>query len=752
MYIGSSRSTTAANVVFFLSLVTDCTTQGVSVGTLQNTESNIIPNLLIGTSAGGIGTGVIPNLLTGPSAASTGQPGGPGGFYPTTSNGQPAPSVSPASIVPSSQVGTQSPVPSVSQTSPTIVAPVTTTFIAPSATTSVFAVSSQVAGLVPVINSWKINPISLKSDTLNKIKPVRDHVESLISSLGGHSSSPCGEKKKRSLLNKLNVLNTLSCIDDGLGKITDHINGGEVDDIDDSLNDLTSENTDLTDPDDDDDSSSDSESQSSTDTSSPLSSTDPPSSSASSCATSATALQVTVQCMPTSMSAGGSFIPTSTCSPVTTLTTTGCSVIGFTTTTATGTSTSLAQIPCASDTCGDACPMNKSPLSGDGMGIVSPTSNCASISTVTTSSLPTAGYGVFTTAIIATPTPESSITGPSERNIILGSRGDGKTLVDHSLARRVLPTVTPPYAPYIQWLSRFVNWIGQDAPSTGYWYNFPAQGHLVQGVNGIYGCTSVIIVSEKGVYLSHIWEGGVFNVAGTEYVPTDDNTFITQGFNALRDGTANAQSITALIGSDQNPGPLNTIYSPKVFVLTPYTTFFDRTMFGITTTLRYEQRAQWLAQQISQLLPGSENGGTLGYTRTNPQESTQPAGTAGRAIFEVDPFQYILVSSLDNPEAPGLQIGAWRLWVEDQLILYQTFWRPNTTPPGGIQGRDFNVCGSSTLSGTNTRTGTSILVDTSTLSGTSTFPGARINALVWDKLLICGCPQLQSPHPQYPRP
>lgn len=220
-------------------------------------------------------------------------------------------------------------------------------------------------------------------------------------------------------------------------------------------------------------------------------------------------------------------------------------------------------------------------------------------------------------------------------------------------------------------------WFGHLESTSGQWFDYPLFGHSAVGVKGIYGCTVVIIVSEKGAYISHIWENPVF--VDQDFNPTDDNLFMTNTFNSLRDGTTYAQSVTALIGTDQNPGVLNALYAPKIFVLTPFTTHWDWQKFGISTPLRYQSRAEDLAQKLADILPGSGgNAITVGYKRTSWQASSQEPGIAGRAILEVDPFQMWLTTPWDLSSA-GLQVGRWRLWVEDQLITYQDFWLPQTT-------------------------------------------------------------------------
>ncbi len=629
-----------------------------------------------------------------------------------------APSITTATIVQSGKTETVPVIGGGSYSSPITLPPITTTLASAQATSSVSSVSSELAGLIPIISSWKAKPTLLKSDTLNKIKPVKSDVEDLISNLGGGSSSSgCGSKGKRGLLGTIgNIINRLSCIDEDLGSITDNINADDVVAIDNFLVDLTSENNDLT----NDDNKSNSKSNSDTSTNTEKSS----SSSSSSCTSSNTALQVTVQCVPTSFSTSGSTTLTTTCSPLTTVTASGCSVTGLTTTISASTSASKTQTACASGTCGDACPMNGGPLSGAKMGIVASTEDCASISTRITSALPTASYGVAETTAIASPTSESIVVAPSKRSFLSDLVSRDKTLVDRSIVERALPDVTPNYANYVRNLNSV--WISQVGAVSGQFFDYLAFGHSAAGVNGLYGCTSVLISSEKGVYISHIWEDPVF-ITG-DSVPTDDNTFTTKGFNALRDGTATAQSISALVGTDQAPGPLNAIYSPEVFVITPRTDELDRNQYGITTALRYETRAQQLAQKIAQIVPGSGGTGyTLGYTRTSAQLSTEYPGTAGRAILEVDPFQYWVTTPNAPADSPGVHVGRWRLWVEGQLITYNDFWHPDTTPPGGIQRRDVgyeNPCAKSSNHSVFTSSSASSTSSSSSASSTSSSSSA----------------------------
>ncbi|GAB7354242.1 hypothetical protein MBLNU459_g4779t1 [Dothideomycetes sp. NU459] len=231
--------------------------------------------------------------------------------------------------------------------------------------------------------------------------------------------------------------------------------------------------------------------------------------------------------------------------------------------------------------------MNGGPLSGASMGIQATTEDCAFISKTTTSVLPTASYGIVGTIGIASPTSQSSLG-------LTAVKRDKNNRSRFLKQKRALDELTPPYTEYVKSLRPV--WVSQQGDTSGQWFNYPLYGHASAGVNGIYGCTAVMITSEKGVYISHIWEVPVF--IDENYIPTTDDTFTASSFDALRDGNVYAQSITALIGTDLNPGVLHAIYAPKVFVLTPFTTDLDRLNHGITTELIYDSRAKKLAQQL----------------------------------------------------------------------------------------------------------------------------------------------------------
>ncbi|KAF9768495.1 hypothetical protein IL306_014205 [Fusarium sp. DS 682] len=153
-------------------------------------------------------------------------------------------------------------------------------------------------------------------------------------------------------------------------------------------------------------------------------------------------------------------------------------------------------------------------------------------------------------------------------------------------------------------------------------------------------------------------------------------------------GEIEAVALSAYIGTDDEPGPLHLINSPRVFVVTPFTIPFDRT--GATGVFRYEARANYLAQSLTSLLRSPYSGEVYGYTPApDPEISKQEFHYLGRTILEVDMQQSILRSSSQRPNDPGLFMAQWRFWVEDQLITTHDFVAPPLAAAhAGLQKRE----------------------------------------------------------------
>ena len=204
-------------------------------------------------------------------------------------------------------------------------------------------------------------------------------------------------------------------------------------------------------------------------------------------------------------------------------------------------------------------------------------------------------------------------------------------------------------------------------------------------VQGLYGCTSLIIVSTQGVWMSHLWENPSFQ---TNDVVNQAN-FQAQVLDRLGpgDGTGDfpglTQYLTTQFAADTKPVAI--IMTPRnrnnpqpgvLMFQNQITQLIDRvqTIFGGTRT------------NSGQYTGGTLNGVPLviDYTPKSDQFS-QTWTSSGKALFQYDPVQ---------TRCNGVQWAMVRLWVEDRpLYAYQNYWvaRANQivapNPAGGNQKR-----------------------------------------------------------------
>ncbi|KAF2238245.1 hypothetical protein EV356DRAFT_563975 [Viridothelium virens] len=201
------------------------------------------------------------------------------------------------------------------------------------------------------------------------------------------------------------------------------------------------------------------------------------------------------------------------------------------------------------------------------------------------------------------------------------------------------------------------------------------------GVKGLYGCTSVIVASNTGVFISHIWESPTFKNKG-DLSQSDEEVFWRTGYNILRDGnpTDRERSIgfTSLMGPG---GILNTTQRPVVFIITPFASQIQRQYLGITTRLRYELRVNKLALALRKRIRSPERAQIIGYSRTHQHTAHDREGYLGRAIVEVEQGSAEPRRGNDSDDEGPFTYdrtieGSWRLWVEDRVVFEQRYSHP----------------------------------------------------------------------------
>ncbi|KAL4901436.1 hypothetical protein BDW74DRAFT_181723 [Aspergillus multicolor] len=218
--------------------------------------------------------------------------------------------------------------------------------------------------------------------------------------------------------------------------------------------------------------------------------------------------------------------------------------------------------------------------------------------------------------------------------------------------------------------------------TTGKWYKF-AKEITAGGVTGLYGCTTLFIVSKQGVYVSHIYEQPVFvdKDKWNRVMPTKDDYFWKAAFDALINGDETGKGaidpLKDLIGDAANPGPLHYLNMPKIFVAAPFKE-------GGIGPLRYKDRIKWLSDQLQGYLypPESSSSGVtpeapsvMGYKPTTRGVAENRESISGKAIMEatqIDHYQKQVIQGQSEAQAQIRAIGRWRLWVNgNQTVSYE---------------------------------------------------------------------------------
>ncbi|KAK8111704.1 uncharacterized protein PG998_008161 [Apiospora kogelbergensis] len=134
------------------------------------------------------------------------------------------------------------------------------------------------------------------------------------------------------------------------------------------------------------------------------------------------------------------------------------------------------------------------------------------------------------------------------------------------------------------------------------------------GVKGLYGCTSVIITSKAGAYLSHHWE----------------TPFVNE-FNSIRDGRGETevfsqevvdylQDVRCLFNKEEDPSTTAVIYTKLA-----------------DGKIKYEAQVETMKDELASLIPGLEINDikTIGYT-SGQSGSSDPAKAQGKIIVNYD--------------------------------------------------------------------------------------------------------------------
>ncbi|KAL3471047.1 hypothetical protein BJX99DRAFT_263662 [Aspergillus californicus] len=530
-------------------------------------------------------------------------------------------------------------------------------------TSSMSVISSEFRLLLPLFRSWETDPSPpLETNIINGIREIKGingievDLKDLTKKIGKPELPKCNAKRKRGLFDPIldavtdvidTVVSTVSCIVDKLDNLKTDIKGKNIENVKNILSQLIS-----LDPEDNPDSSSTS------------------TTATTSCTSLEAAQQVTVLCKPTVTTIAGSTVSTTACEPTTTVSTIGCSVTDTTTTvTATPTPTARTAL-CEAGSCGDSC------IAGTNSWLDLGPIDCSKVRT-STEPLPAGNKPIIN--II-----DSSVLTKRE---LLDTRAYDPT--------GPLPDLVPNTAEagaYFLDLIAQVNQVGawldyQANPIVAQWYKFGTH-KTVAAIGPLYGCTAVVIVSEFGVYLAHIFERPIFRQRDTpegESYDTPDDFFHKWAVEAILGrqdiGLETIDPLEDLVGTDAQPGPLHSSHNPSIFVISP------GRHLEPTGPLLYGARAAHMLEEYKAFIYPS--GATdankallIKYFLTDGDSALSPLSPFGKVAIEVVPLQY-----WHDAGDQVLPVGRWRLWVSGIPVVAIDF--PDIpAPPGQVVSRD----------------------------------------------------------------
>ncbi|KAL9611325.1 MAG: hypothetical protein Q9167_004008 [Letrouitia subvulpina] len=183
-------------------------------------------------------------------------------------------------------------------------------------------------------------------------------------------------------------------------------------------------------------------------------------------------------------------------------------------------------------------------------------------------------------------------------------------------------------------------------------------------VHGLYGCTSVVVVSQAGMWISHFWEIPSFRATvanwGQPRTAPDIANFNDHVINQMQNGGNDIQGLRQFTAAG---GEFAAAQRPVWAIITPQ---------GLTpNSWRYEPEVNEIKGVLNDLFPASPPV-IIDYV-PKPDDNSQQNTASGKILFQYDPFQ-ALIADPNNP-CNVYQQAIFRLWVEDRPnYAWQKYW------------------------------------------------------------------------------
>lgn len=177
-------------------------------------------------------------------------------------------------------------------------------------------------------------------------------------------------------------------------------------------------------------------------------------------------------------------------------------------------------------------------------------------------------------------------------------------------------------------------------------------------VAGLYGCTSVVVVSKRGVWMSHFWEDPSFQ--SQDQFQTDVLDLLAVG-----DGTGEMPGIKQFIG----PGLVfDTDARPHTLVITPRN---RETM--APGSYEYGPMVDQIVKSLKDLFPAALPPQVSDYLKRDSTADIRFHTASGKLFFQYDPAQAMYADS--HRPHKTIQQATLRVWLEDRPApVYAMAW------------------------------------------------------------------------------
>ena len=185
-------------------------------------------------------------------------------------------------------------------------------------------------------------------------------------------------------------------------------------------------------------------------------------------------------------------------------------------------------------------------------------------------------------------------------------------------------------------------------------------------VSGLYGCTSVVVVSRSAMWISHFWEIPSFRAKTENWlqprVQEDIDNFNDQVIEQMQNGGPDIVGLTQFTAPG---GQFHSLQNPVWAIVTP------RADNGVASTYRYAPEVDAIMGVLGNLFPNAPPV-VVDYV-TNSDPVAQATTATGKILFQYDPFEAIITDPNDSCKI--FQQAIFRLWVEDRPTwVWQKYW------------------------------------------------------------------------------